>query len=254
MGRVAGDNVCNGDTIFGPVAGATILKCFDMTIGSVGLTSADCLEKGYEIECCWGTFYDRMHYYPEAAPVHLKLIADRGSDRVLGIQILSNGNILHLLDVAAQAIRTGATVDELQDLEHAYTPPFGQPFSPLHYLSFILENSRSAGIAMVSPSDFFTLPAETLLLDVRDDNERAKSPLENSELPTISIPLEQLRSRLIEIPSDRPTVAVCQMGGRAWDAALMLRRTGRKDLSFLAGGLLMLPHRKSGVKLNETGS
>jgi NADPH-dependent 2,4-dienoyl-CoA reductase/sulfur reductase-like enzyme/rhodanese-related sulfurtransferase len=251
MGRVVGDNVCNGDSRFGPVVGATTLKVFGLNVGAVGLTAGECRDRGYEIECSWGTFYDRLHYYPGSEPIHLKLVADQGSGRVLGLQALSRGNILHIIDVAAQAIRAGAMVDELQDLEHAYAPPYAQPINPIHSLSHIIENSRSAGIKLVSPIGLDPLPRETLILDVRNPDEIAKFPLEIGERLVIAIPLEQLRSRLPELPHDLPVLAICQMGGRAWDAALMLRRAGWQDVSILAGGILFQPHREDVTRVQQ---
>ncbi len=242
MGRVVGDNICNGDSRFGPVAGATIFKLFDLTIGSVGLTAAECEEKGYEINRSWGTFYDRMSYYPEAVPLQVHLIYDRSSGRVLGLQAVTRGRLLQIMDIAAQAILNGATIDDLHQIEHAYSPPYDQPFNPLHFLAFIAENCRAAGIRLVPPADFERLPEETLILDVRTPLEIADWPLDVGRRRRLAIPIEELRSRMDEVPEGGFEVAiVCQMGERAWDAALMLRRAGWGKVGILAGGALFQP-------------
>ncbi len=241
MGRVVGDNICNGDSRFGPVVGTTVLKIFDITIGSAGLTRADCKDRGYEINECWGTFHDRLHYFPEAGPTRAKIIYDPTDGRILGFQAVSHGNIVHTLNIASQIMRNSGTLDDLNDIEHAYSPPFAQQFETLHYLAFIAENSRVAGVKLVSPAEFTSLPDETLILDVRTKAEIEGRPLNGGTRRVIEIPVEELRARLNEIPSAGKVVTVCQMGGRGWDAALMLRRAGFTDVGILAGGALFLP-------------
>ena len=253
MGRVVGDNICNGDSRVSPVAGAMVLKLFDLTIGLTGLTVVECEEKGYETGRSWGTFHDRMNYYPEAVPLHAHLLYDLGSGRVLGFQAVSRGHLIHILDVASQVIHSGATIDELHEIEHVYSPPYAQPFSPLHYLAFIAENSHSAGVRLVPPDEFDTLTVDTLILDVRSPHEIAGRHLEVGKRAKIEIPIEELRSRLNEVPRGVEVVAVCQMGGRSWDAALLLRRAGWDKVGILAGGALFQPLKADLVSTSLSG-
>lgn len=241
MGRVAGDNACNGDSRFGRVAGVTILKLFDITIGAVGLSTAACAERGYEVDFSCGTFHDRLFYYPEASPINCKLIYDRSTGKVMGFQAVSRGSIHSVLDKAAYAIKNGATVDDLKDIEHAYAPPFSQPFDPLHYLAFIVDNSHSAGVKLYSPAMFETFDESTVILDVRSPHEVKARPLSKIKPSILEIPVEELRERISEVPSRKEIVAICQTGGRAWDAALMLRRAGWREVGILAGGALFMP-------------
>ncbi|MCF7809729.1 FAD-dependent oxidoreductase [bacterium] len=241
MGRVVGDNICNGDSKFGPVVGTNVIKVFDLTVGSAGYNSAYFEEQGYETEVCWGTFHDRLHYYPDATPINMKVIYERSNNRVLGFQAITRGELVPVLTEAAQIIRNGGTLDDFADIEHAYAPPYALPFDPLHYMSFIAENSRTARIKLVSPADFDELPNDTTILDVRIPSEIKTKPLNVGEKTKIEIPVEDLRKRLDEINCDGMIVTVCQTGGRAWDAALMLRRTRSCNIGILAGGALFLP-------------
>jgi NADPH-dependent 2,4-dienoyl-CoA reductase/sulfur reductase-like enzyme/rhodanese-related sulfurtransferase len=241
MGRVVGDNICNGDSKFGPVVGTNVIKVFDLTIGSTGYNSAYFKEQGYETEVCWGTFYDRLHYYPGATPINMKVIYERSNNRVLGFQAITRGQLIPVLTEAAQIIRNGGTLDDFTDIEHAYAPPFSLPFDQLHYMSFIAENSRTARIKLVSPAEFDRLPDNTVILDVRTPSEIQAKPLNVGEKRKIEIPVEQLRNRLNEVKGDGMIVTVCQMGSRAWDAALMLRRKSSSKIGILAGGALFLP-------------
>lgn len=241
MGRVVGDNICNGDSRFGPVVGTSILKLFDLTIGAVGLTRAECDEKGYEVDESWGTFHDHLHYYPEAVPINAKIIYDRNTDRVLGFQAISRGQLVPVIAEAAQIIRTGGTLEDMCNIEHPYAPPFALPFDTLHFLAYIADNSRIAGVKLVSPVEFDNLTDDTVILDVRIPSEIEGKPLNVESRRKIEIPVEDLRGRLDEVNKADRIVAVCQMGSRSWDAALMLRRAGCSDVGILAGGALFLP-------------
>lgn len=241
MGRVVGDNICNGDSHFGAVCSAAVCRVFGVSVAAVGLPAAECAERGFQTECIWVTLHDRMHFFPGAVPLRAKLVVDRGTSRVMGAQFLSPGPVLHLVDAASQFISRGARVDELAQLEHACAPPFAQPAHPLHLLARVWENSRSAGIRLVPPDQIADLPEEVCLLDVRTKHESAALPVDTRGHPLVHIPLEDLRARLNEVPRDRPIVIVCQMGGRSWDAALLLRRSGWQEVALLAGGLLFQP-------------
>ncbi len=246
MGRVVGDNICNGDSVFGSVLGTTVLKLFDLTIGSVGMTSVESRNKGYDIGESWGTFHDRLFYYPESVHINAKLICDKSSGNILGVQAVTRGNLVHIIDAASLMIQHKVRIDSVADYEHAYSPPYAQPLDPLHYLVFISENSRAAGIKLVSPLDFGKLSPDTLVLDTRSPHEIESRPLEINGLKKVEIPVEDLRNRINELPAKTPVVTVCQMGSRGWDAALMLRRSGWSDVGILAGGALFLSNSTIG--------
>ena len=71
------------------------------------------------------------------------------------------------------------------------------------------------------------------ILDVRNPPEvQADGAIEGSVL----IPMDQLPSRLGEIPRDREVIAVCKRGQRSWNVAQWLRQQGY-DAASLSGGL-----------------
>jgi hypothetical protein len=59
----------------------------------------------------------------------MRWTGDRGSGRLLGVQVLGRlgSEIAKRVDVAAAAIHSGLTVDAISDLGLAYTPPLGSP-------------------------------------------------------------------------------------------------------------------------------
>lgn len=237
MGRIAADNIAGIHSQFGVVAGAAVLKVFDLTVGSTGKNEASCLRAGIDGGSAWGTFFDGLHYYPDANSNNYKLVYDKKSDRICGMQAVGKGNILHILDKATLFIRSGSLVRELSDIEQAYAPPFSQTIDPLASLAAMIENCRIAGIAVVSPEYLKNVEQDTLLLDVRLEDEAGAFPLPSGAV-SMRIPLENLRSRIEEIPQNRQIIAVCQMGGRSYEAALIMRRAGIEKVGFLAGGML----------------
>lgn len=244
MGRIAGDNVCNGSSSFGPVLGSTVIKFFDFAIASVGLTNVQCLENGYEVGTVWSTFFDKPWYFPESKKLNMLVIYDRKSLQILGAQIISQGEILTYVDRAAHIIQAGWTMDKLCEIEHAYSPPYSQPFDPFHTIGFIDANIRSSGVKIISPNEINNIPKETVILDVRLNEEIEAVPVNFGDLKTVRIPIEELRERLSEIPKKKSIVTLCEMGSRAWDAALILRRAGWQDVGFLGGGALFQPKNK----------
>ena len=74
---------------------------------------------------------DRAAYYPGAQKIWIKLIADRASGKLLGAQSAGYGDVARRIDVAATAITSGLTVEQLSQLDLAYTPPYGSLWDPL---------------------------------------------------------------------------------------------------------------------------
>ena len=235
MGRIVGDNICNGDSRFRPIVGTVIFKLFDLTVGTAGMTKTECVDQGYDIKESWGTFHDRLDYYPGSSHINAKLLYDKSNGRLLGFQAISRGHLTGTLNMASDVIHRGGTIDDLHDIEHAYAPPYSLPLDPLHYLAFIIENSRTAGIKLVSPGEFPLLHDDVLILDVRIPAEIESRALNVGSKRKLEIPVEDLRSRLKGLGGFGPVVTVCQMGGRAWDAALMLRRAEARSITFSNG-------------------
>ncbi|MFC2149891.1 FAD-dependent oxidoreductase [Calditrichota bacterium] len=240
-GRIAGDNVCGTRSYFGNVAGTNIFKVFDLTVGSVGLSESGCSQRRHEATAVWATFYDKVHSYPDTGKLHLKLVYEKSTGRMMGLQGVGAASLVNVLDKAALYLHAGAFVEELTEIEHAYSPPYSQPFDPLHNLSFLTQNRKIASVGLTSPSEFLKLDPNTIILDVRTESEIAEQSLPVYPERIIHVQLEELRRRLAEIPSGGQIVVVCQMGARSWDAALILKSAGWRNVNILAGGAMFLP-------------
>jgi NADPH-dependent 2,4-dienoyl-CoA reductase/sulfur reductase-like enzyme len=131
QGKVAGIDIAaaldggRGDATFPGVVGTAVTKVCEWEIGRVGLTTADADEAGIEHATVMFTGTARADYMPDEGIVHVKMMAERGTGRVLGAQLVGTGNVAKRIDVAAVWCHLGVTVQEAQLLDLSYAPPFG---------------------------------------------------------------------------------------------------------------------------------
>jgi NADPH-dependent 2,4-dienoyl-CoA reductase/sulfur reductase-like enzyme len=131
QGRVAGENMAARRTKFQGAIGTTILKVFDLSVGRTGLCSKDAAGESMPVVSARIETMDRAGYYPGARKIWVKLIAERESRRLVGAQVAGYGDASKPIDVAATAIISGMRMDELAQLDLAYSPPYGNLWDPL---------------------------------------------------------------------------------------------------------------------------
>jgi NADPH-dependent 2,4-dienoyl-CoA reductase/sulfur reductase-like enzyme len=131
QGRIAGDNLAARRTKFLGAAGTTVLKVFDLAVARTGLCSSDAAHESMPVVSARIEALDRAAYYPTARKLWVKLIAERETRRLVGAQVVGYGDASKRIDVAATAITSGMRVDELAQLDLAYSPPYGSLWDPL---------------------------------------------------------------------------------------------------------------------------
>lgn len=234
QGRVVGSNLGGGDERFGPVVGSAAVKIFDMNVASTGLTEAAAKDAGFDVGCVWGTFADRADYYPESQNVFLKLVYDKGSRRLLGLQGYSKGDVVKRVDVFAALLKHEGHLEDLLDMEFAYAPPYAPAVDPLYSLGCAARNAMLEGVEQLSPE---TSLGDRVIIDVRQGYEVESRPFSEDDIRTI--PLGELRKRYEEIPKDKPLVAVCSKGIRSSESVRILKEKGFTDVKYLGGGISM---------------
>jgi len=239
QGRIAGANAAGAALRYGGALGTSIVRVRHMIAGFTGLNSAQAAKAGFRFFTSPTRDGNHAHYYPGAKPVLIKLIAEEGSGRLLGAQVLGEEGVDKRIDVLATAIAGKMSVYDLETLDLAYAPPFGSANDPVNVAGFVAGHIARDDIATVAPETW--RPDGEFLLDVRDADEVA----EFGVLPgAVNIPLGQLRDRLGELPRDRRIVAYCQKGLRGYLAACALRGHGFTNVANLRGGFLQ-------TKLNQ---
>jgi NADPH-dependent 2,4-dienoyl-CoA reductase/sulfur reductase-like enzyme len=141
-GRVIGSNITGGRDTFPGVLGTTVVKVFDLGVGRVGLSADEAREAGFEPLVATVDGLDRAGYYPGARKLTVKMVADRTSGKVLGGQILGWGGVDKRTDVLATVITLDGTLDDLADLDLAYSPPFSGAMDVLHDAANVLRGKR----------------------------------------------------------------------------------------------------------------
>jgi len=115
------------------------------------------------------------------------------------------------------------TVHDLAELELGYAPPYGSAKDPVNLAGMAAQNLLAGDVDLTQWHELATLdPQTTILLDVRNQEERHAGHIPGS----IHIPLNQLRSRLAELPRDRMIVVYCQSGQRSYFASRLLTQRG----------------------------
>jgi NADPH-dependent 2,4-dienoyl-CoA reductase/sulfur reductase-like enzyme/rhodanese-related sulfurtransferase len=233
QGRIAGANAAGAKLIYPGALGTSIVRVLNMTVGFTGLNSAQAAKAGFSFFTSLTRDHSHAHYYPGAKPVMIKVVAEEGTGRLLGAQVMGERGIDKRVDVLATAIAGRMSVFDLETLDLAYAPPFGSANDPINTAGFVASHIARGDIATVAPETW--KPNGELLVDVRDADELA----EFGKLPdAVNIPLAQLRDRLGELPRNRRIVTYCQKGQRGYLAACALHGNGFEGVANLRGGFL----------------
>ncbi len=131
QGRVAGVNIGGGDAAFPGVVGTAVTKVCALEVARTGLTELDAAVAGFRTETFTHRATTRAGYYPGAAPITTKLIVEAGTGRLLGGQIVGREGAAKRIDVLATALWNEMTVDELQNVDLSYAPPYSPVWDPI---------------------------------------------------------------------------------------------------------------------------
>lgn len=130
-GRAIGQTVAGTPTETGPIAGTAIVKAFDLEAARTGILDEErAREVGFDPVDVEISAASRAHYYPGAEELKIRLVADRDSERVLGASIVG-GEGVKRIDTVATALHAEMTVEDLQNLDLAYAPPFSPTWDPV---------------------------------------------------------------------------------------------------------------------------
>lgn len=232
QGRIAADNLCGRPSRYDQTWGTSILRLFTLTAACTGSN-----EKGLRRA---GTAFQVVHlhpgshagYYPGAEPIAMKVLFAPDTGKLLGAQAVGRDGVDKRMDVLATALKAGMTVHDLAGLELSYAPPFGSAKDPVNLAGMAAQNVLAGDVVLAQWDEVATLdPAKSILLDVRDDDERTQGFIPDS----IHIPLDELRARLVELPRDREIVVFCHSGQRSYIACRLLTQKGFQARNLTGG-------------------
>ncbi|MGD8375388.1 MAG: rhodanese-like domain-containing protein, partial [Acidobacteriota bacterium] len=228
QGRVAADAIFGRDTRFRGVQATSVCGAFGMVLASTGASEKALRRAG----CSFGMVYlhpgHHVNYYPDARPIHMKLLFDDRDGRILGCQATGTQGVEKRVDVISMALQRGSTVFDLEEAELCYAPQFGAAKDPVNLAGMIAANALRGD----APVDSWEQAGgDAVLLDVREPSEFDRGAVPGA----VNIPLGQLRERMGELPPDRVVQVYCQVGQRAYYATRALRLNGY-DARNLTGG------------------
>jgi NADPH-dependent 2,4-dienoyl-CoA reductase/sulfur reductase-like enzyme/rhodanese-related sulfurtransferase len=236
-GRIAGQHAATGLSPEAPsVFGTAIVRIFGLDVGITGLGRKAAEAAGFSVETAIVHPNDHAAYYPGATAMHLMLVYDKVSGKILGAQAVGPKGIDKRIDVIATVLHFGGTIEDLASLDLSYAPQFSGAKDPVHFAAFVADNQNRD----LTPGVDEARSGE-LLLDVRSPAEFARGSLPGA----LNVPLDELRSRLGELDATRPTVVFCQVGVRGHAAVRILRQSGFKDAKNLKGGYVQAAIRKA---------
>jgi NADPH-dependent 2,4-dienoyl-CoA reductase/sulfur reductase-like enzyme/rhodanese-related sulfurtransferase len=241
QGRVVAVNICGGNEVFPGVLGSSICKVFDYCVGRTGLTERAAVDFGYEVITAMVPGSDKAHYMPKSKMLLMKIVAEKTTGRLLGAQVTGPGEGAKRIDVAATAITAGMTIDQLAHIDLSYAPPYASAMDNLITAANVARNKRDGymvGISAESVQRKIQSGEDFVFLDVRSPKEYEQQRLPKS----ILIPLGALRKRFAEIPKDKEIITYCAISLRGYEASLILRAAGFKDVKVLDGGVAMWPY------------
>jgi len=253
QGRIIGTNLAGGNSEFPGGVGSFVVKVFELSVAAAGLSFEVARSEGFDAISALVIQFDRAHFYPEKDLMTLEMVVEKGTGRVLGIQgvgCMGDGTVGRI-NAVASILKYNPTTEDIGNLELAYSPPFSAAMDILNALGNTAENILAGKNRVVDVDEFDELwkqrdRGEVVFLDCRGWGNA--EPFVN-KYPDHwqSIPQDELRARMAEVPKDKKLVLICNTGVRSYETQVTLDQMGITDSCNLQGGVACL--KKWGLDL-----
>jgi NADPH-dependent 2,4-dienoyl-CoA reductase/sulfur reductase-like enzyme/rhodanese-related sulfurtransferase len=233
QGRIAADHIFGRDARYRGTQGTAVVGVFDRTAAMTGASEKTLKRSGLPYRKVYVHPAHHAGYYPGAEAMTLKVLFHPTTGKLLGAQAVGGVGVDKRIDVLAVAIQAGMTVFDLEEMELAYAPQYGSAKDPINMAGFVAGGLVRGDQPQVDVESVLAAPAgdRPFLLDVRTPQEFAAGHIPGA----VNVPVDDLRSRLGELPSNRLIAAYCQVGQRGYIATRILRQAGF-DAANVGGG------------------
>ncbi len=246
MGRAAADSINGRKIEFKGIVETKCFNFFDQNFCKSGLTEDVAVQRGFDTASVIGVWSDRADFDPEVKNIFGKLVYQKPGLRLLGLQLIGEGDILRYIDVFSVLLKERRTLKSLLCIEHAFHPSHSAVISPLNYLGNMAINQEKDGIMNVNP---MKLPEfNGILIDVREKNDAEAKPL---PITSINIPFSILRTKSNDLDPLQEIILICTKGGRSYESARYLKNIGFQKTAYLGGGSLLMNEVYSILKFEE---
>lgn len=229
-GRIIAQNIMGKELQYRGSLGTAVCQLPSLNVGRTGLTEAQAKAEGFDPISVVTIVDDKAHYMPGAATFTMKLIADRTTQRILGVQVAGPGAVDKIVDITVTAIQCGATLDQLDGADFAYAPPFSTAIHPFAHTLNVLKNKLSGTFETFTPAEF----AQGLAKDYRIVDASLKPTIEGApyvDLTTVTGPLK-------DFGPEEKILLICNKGKRAYLLQNRLKAFGYQHVKVLEGGNL----------------
>lgn len=228
-GRIAAQNICGAKLSYPGVLGTAVAKLPELNVGRTGLNEADAIAAGFDVETLLCVADDKASYYPDFGHFIMKLVVDKNTERLLGLQVLGKGAVDKIVDIAVMAISMKATLSDMENLDFAYAPPFSTAIHPLSMAINVLKNKLSGRMDSITPAQYQAGAAEGYTV------------IDLGKTATIDgasfVELKDVKPGFDALPKDKPLLLVCTRGRRAYMSQVQLKASGYENTKVLEGGL-----------------
>lgn len=226
QGRIVADNICGIPRTFKGSEGSSVMKAFDLTVATTGLTSKAAQAAGLNFDSVILSPASHATYYPGSHPMTMKVLFERPSGRIIGAQIIGREGVDKRIDVLAVAIKAKMTAFDLTELDLAYAPPYASAKDPVNMAGYIIENILEGTMDQVHWDEALGKvtadPEHFAILDTRTDAEYEAGHLDGA----LHIPLDGLREQLDQLPHSKKLLVHCASGLRSYVACRILMQHG----------------------------
>jgi NADPH-dependent 2,4-dienoyl-CoA reductase/sulfur reductase-like enzyme/rhodanese-related sulfurtransferase len=222
QGRLAADHAFGRPARYRGTQGTAIVRVFDRTAAMTGASEKVLRRANIPYHKVYVHPTHHAGYYPGAEGMTLKLLFDPQTGKVLGAQAVGGAGVDKRIDVLAVALQAGLTVFDLEEMELAYSPQYGAAKDPVNMAGFVAAGLLRGDHPQVDAGSLNGAAGGPFVLDVRTPQEYAAGHVPGA----VNVPVDELRSRLGELPRDRDIAVYCQVGQRGYLATRILRQAG----------------------------
>ena len=227
--RALAKTLTGNSTPYGGCLGTGVVKLSEsISAGRTGLSEEQAKKAGYDVETVVCVTDDKAHYYPDSSTFITKLIADRKTEKLLGMQVLGKGAVDKMTDIAVVGISAGLKIGDFDDLDMAYAPPFSTAIHPFVQACYVLGNKLSGAFETFTPAEYLEGKAKGYrVIDVQP-------------APAIYgaqwVDLGKVEGELSGIAKDEKLLLVCAKGKRGYFLQNRLKHYGYTNTKVLEGG------------------
>lgn len=227
-GRLIAQTIMGNKQTYKGVLGTAVCKLPELNVGRTGLTEEQAIAEGFDAVSVVSVVDDKAHYFPGASSFTIKMIADRKSLRLLGVQVIGSGAVDKIVDIAVTGIMLKGTLTDLADMDLAYAPPFSTAIHPFEHTLNVLMNKINGLFETISPAEYAKGAAEGYKI------------VDTGLTPSIQgapyIDLTTVEGKIDGFDLDEKILLVCNKGKRAYLLQNRMKHYGYTNTKVLEGG------------------